>query len=309
MNKQKTIDSFFKKKYASHLDVDSDTPLNRSLATDINASMTDEWLSKCPRIHPEEIDATYLECDIGKRLQIWEFPVNLQDEMRRAYLRAGPCQPILTATEYPASGPNIHHRRFQSSWFQTYPSWLEYSKLKDAIFCYPIYIFAKKSTSRLRSYVFIVKGFKNWKKVNDIMNCPLTGHVEKYQNPPNKIVVKCCEDLKNYSRHIGKLIEKQSSQEIENNRLRLQTSIDSVRWLTFQACAFKGHDESSNSKNQSNYVELIEFLTTYNDKVVGVVLTNDQRNGKYKSPQIQKEILHIIAIKVRDVIRKEIGDA
>jgi len=199
--------------------------------------------------------------------------------MRRAYLRAGPCQPILTATEYPASGPNIHHRRFQSSWFQTYPSWLEYSK------------------------------FKNWKKVNDIMNCPLTGHVEKYQNPPNKIVVKCCEDLKNYSRHIGKLIEKQSSQEIENNRLRLQTSIDSVRWLTFQACAFKGHDESSNSKNQSNYVELIEFLTTYNDKVVGVVLTNDQRNGKYKSPQIQKEILHIIAIKVRDVIRKEIGNA
>jgi hypothetical protein len=62
-----------------------------------------------------------------------------------------------------------------------------------------------------------VKGFKKWKKMSDGMNCPLMGHA-----------VKCCEDLKNYSRHIGKLIEKQSSQEIKNNRLQPKTSIDSV---------------------------------------------------------------------------------
>jgi hypothetical protein len=117
-------------------------------------------------------------------------------------------------------------------------------------------------------------------------------------NSPHKIAVKCCEDLKNYSRYIGKLIEKQSSQEIENNRLRLKTSIDSVRWLAFQACAFRGHDESSDSKNQGNFIELIKFLATFNDKVDGVVLTNAPRNAKYTSPQIQKEILHIFATKV-----------
>jgi len=39
------------------------------------------------------------------------------------------------------------------------------------------------------------------------------------------------------------------------------------------------------------------------------VLTNAPRNAKYTSPQFQKEILHIFATKVRDVIRKEIGDA
>jgi hypothetical protein len=32
----------------------------------------------------------------------------------------------------------------------------------------------------------------------------------------------------NYSRHIDKLIEKQSSQEIENNQFQLKTSIDSI---------------------------------------------------------------------------------
>jgi hypothetical protein len=69
----------------------------------------------------------------------------------------------------------------------------------------------------------------------------------------------------NHSRHIDKLIENQSSQEIEKNRLRLKTLIDSVQWLAFQACAFKGHDESSNSKNQGNFFELVKPLATYND--------------------------------------------
>jgi len=70
MSRQKTIDSFFKKKDASHSEVNNDTPLNRPLATDLNASVTNERPSKCPRIFPEEIDATSLQSDLGKRLQI-----------------------------------------------------------------------------------------------------------------------------------------------------------------------------------------------------------------------------------------------
>jgi hypothetical protein len=53
---------------------------------------------------------------------------------------------------------------------------------------------------------------------------------------------------------------------------------------------------------------LIKFLATYNDKIVGVVWANAPWNAKYTSPQIQKEILHIFATKVRDVIHKENGD-
>ncbi|XP_062147717.1 uncharacterized protein LOC133856675 [Alnus glutinosa] len=113
----------------------------------------------------------------------------------------------------------------------------------------------------------------------------------------------------NQSRHIDKLVEKQTSQETENNRLRLKTSVDSVQWLAFQARAFRGHDERSDSKNQGNFIELIKLLATYNDDVSGLVLENAPKNAKYTSPKIQKEILHIIANKVRDVIRKEIGDA
>jgi len=108
MSTPKAIDSFFKKKVLSHSKVDSDTPLNRLLVTDLNALVTDEWPSKYTRIHPKEIDATSLERDLGKHPKIREFPINLQDEMPRAYLRADPCQPILK--EYPPLGPDNHRR-------------------------------------------------------------------------------------------------------------------------------------------------------------------------------------------------------
>jgi hypothetical protein len=54
---------------------------------------------------------------------------------------------------------------------------------------------------------------------------------------------------------------------------------------------------------------LIKFLASYNDNVDEVTLENAPRNTKYTLPKIQKEILHIIASKVRDAIYKEIGDA
>lgn len=227
--------------------------------------------------------------------------------MRRAFINDGPCQPILL--EYPFSGKGNNRRRFQASWFNTYSTWLEYSKSKNAIFCLQCYVFAKKSTGRPGSDAFVVKGFNNWKKASDKMNSSLMGHVGKDPNSPHKNAVKCCEDLMNQSRHIDKLVEKQTSQETENNRLRLKASVDSVQWLAFQACAFRDHDERPNSKNQGNFIELIKLLATYNDDVSELVLENAPKNAKYTSPKIQKEILHIIANEVRDMIRKEIGDA
>ncbi|KAJ9184888.1 hypothetical protein P3X46_004573 [Hevea brasiliensis] len=112
----------------------------------------------------------------------------------------------------------------------------------------------------------------------------------------------------NQNQHIEKVIEKQSCQQIENNRLRLKVSCDAIKWLTFQTYALRGHDESSNSKNRGNFIELIKLLSSYNDKVESVVLENAPQNASYISPKVQKEILHVISNKVRDAIRDEIGD-
>ena len=303
MSKRKTIYAFLKKKDVNNSKFRTLVAVETNLAVEINVdtSMPDEHPSKCSRIQSKEIDH-----DLGSRKQICEFPINKQDEIRRAYIEKGPYQP--KDIDYPYND-DTHHHRFQPSWFKSHKDWLEYSPSTDAIYCLPCYLFSKKPIGRPGSDVFISTGFNNWKKVKDGMNCPLIRHEGKEPNSPHKIAVKCCEDLQNYSRHIDKLIEKQTSKELENNRLRLKTSIECARWLAFQACAFRGHDESLDSKNRGNFIELIKFTSTFNDKVASVVLENAPGNAKYTSPTIQKEILHILANNVRNAIREEIGDA
>jgi hypothetical protein len=109
--------------------------------------------------------------------------------------------------------------------------------------------------------------------------------------------VKCYDNLKNRLCHIEPMIDKPTSEEIKANRLRLRTSIDVVRFLAFQACPFRGHDESDSSKNQGNFFEMVKLLASY-DEVKVVVLGNAPQNAKYTSPQIQID-------ESRDELRRE----
>jgi hypothetical protein len=95
----------------------------------------------------------------------------------------------------------------------------------------------------------------------------------------------------------------------ERNRLWLRTTIAAVKWLTSQFCALRGHDETPESKNRGNFIELVKLLAEFNPEIVNVVLENAPLNAKYTSPDIQKEILSIIAMKIRKHIRDEVGDA
>ncbi|XLU21396.1 hypothetical protein S245_057462, partial [Arachis hypogaea] len=89
------------------------------------------------------------------------------------------------------------------------------------------FFFAKEPSINTDSNAFIENGFRNWKKA-----------------------LKSCDDLMKQSQHIDRLLHKQTSEEIEKNRIRLGASLDCIRWLTFQGCAYKGHDESQSSSNR-----------------------------------------------------------
>jgi hypothetical protein len=71
-----------------------------------------------------------------------------------------------------------------------------------------------------------------------------------------------------------------------NNQLWLKTSIDSIRYLTSQGCAFRGHDEHPDSrKNHENFPELIKLMSMYNEKIAKRIL-NALQNAKYTSDHI-----------------------
>jgi hypothetical protein len=154
-----------------------------------------------------------------------------------------------------------------------------------------------------------MKGFKSWKKVKSGKDCAFLSHMGSDSNSAHSYNMTCYNNLKNQLGHIDNMMEKRTTLEVKRNRLRLRVTIDTIRWLAFQACAFRGHDESKDSKNQGNFLEMVKLLAEYDDEVKAVVLGNAPGNAKYTSPTIQKEILDIMACKVQKLIRDEIGDA
>ncbi|XP_023749430.1 uncharacterized protein LOC111897712 [Lactuca sativa] len=71
---------------------------------------------------------------------------------------------------------------------------------------------------------------------------------------------------------------------------------------------FRGHNESEDSSNRGNFLELLQFYTDRNDKVGSVALKNVPRNSQMKSSSIKKDIVHATAKETIKVIMKDIGD-
>ncbi|QHO01852.1 Zinc finger MYM-type protein [Arachis hypogaea] len=159
------------------------------------------------------------------------------------------------------------------------------------------------------SNAFIENGFRNWKKVNSGKDCPLLNHIGKGPNSFYHRATKSCDDLMKQSQHVDTLMKRKTSEKIENHRRRLGVSIDCIRWLTFQGCAYRGHDESLSSDNRGKFIELLKFLGSYNSSVQKLVLENAPRFAKYTSSDVQKEILYVLTTMVRNSIRKDIRDA
>ncbi|KAF7148690.1 hypothetical protein RHSIM_Rhsim03G0046700 [Rhododendron simsii] len=241
--------------------------------------------------------------DPGLRRPIRDYPTSERDEVRRAYLTFGPYQPEFPKDQYPKDG---NGRRFLASWYKLYLEWLEYSPTKNCAYCLPCYLFAEES-GRPGYNAFVDHGFSKWKKVNNGMRCPFAIHVGKDLNSCHRCALDKCHDLLNQAQHIEKIVEKQTSEQVAKNRLRLKTSIDAVKWLTLHNCALRGRDESITSSNRGNCIDLIALLASYNPDVDKVVLHNAPQNASYHSGKIQKEILSIFYDKIQRFICEEIN--
>ena len=90
--------------------------------------------------------------------------------------------------------------------------------------------------------------------------------------------------------------------------MQQKASIYIVRHLAFQAISFRGRDESFSSSNRGNFLETLNIVTFWNEKVAEII-EKAPKNATYTSPRIQKEILHVFLAKVKKAIREEIGDA
>ncbi|XP_072060371.1 uncharacterized protein [Arachis hypogaea] len=106
--------------------------------------------------------------------------------------------------------------------------------------------------------------------------------------------------------HITAAIEKQSEQAKKNYQIHLTVTIDCIRFLLRQGLAFRGNDETDDSINQGNFLELLNFLAQHNEEI-GRALKNAHGILKLIAPSIQKDIVRAAARKTTKVIVDDIG--
>ncbi|KAI5323698.1 hypothetical protein L3X38_032770 [Prunus dulcis] len=167
----------------------------RKLSTD-SPSLSNPGSSNARSIEVDEILAN-LQADPGLRTRMGDYSPNIWDEIRRAYLQKGPCQP--RSYKFPQTNQSKINRCFIAHWFDDH-DWLEYS------------------------------------------------------------------------------------------------------------LSFRGHDESTQSSNKGNYLELLQFLVDHDEKVKAVVLENALGNLKLIAPSIQKDLVNSCAKETIGLILSDVKD-
>ena len=110
------------------------------------------------------------------------------------------------------------------------------------------------------------------------------------------------------SQHIEVCFSTQSDQARVDYRTRLTASVDCIRFLLRQGLAFRGHDESEDSINQGNFLELLHFVADHNEDIKKVVFKNAPENLKMIAPKIQKDIVNAMAVETTNAILRDVGD-
>jgi hypothetical protein len=81
-----------------------------------------------------------------------------------------------------------------------------------------------------------------------------------------------------------------------------------LKFLLHQGLSFRGHDESEESSNRGNFIEILKFLAVNSEEVNKYVLNNAPCNCTLTSPKIQKQIIQCCAIETRKKIIEELGE-
>ena len=247
-----------------------------------------------PASKPPVYDINLLPYDPGERLPIKDYHVNDQDAIRRAYITKGPCKPYIH--DFPYRNIGDTPRRFSLQWLYNY-EWLEYSIKKDSVFCFICYLFKKGSGSD----AFVVDGWDNW----NIGNAALIKHSG---SKAHKAAQERYIGFINPKVAIDYHIDKWTDEELRLYKKRLTYSLRCIKFLLLQGLAFRGNDESEESSNRGNFIELLKFLAGNSDEVNKYVLNNAPGNCTLTSPKIQKQIIHCCAIETRKKIIEELGD-
>ena len=100
----------------------------------------------------------------------------------------------------------------------------------------------------------------------------------------------------------------QRRQQITDNRHFLKTIAEVVLLCGRQDLALRGHRQSQTHLNKGNFAALVTLVGNH-DSVVQDRLQNGPKNATYTSPEVQKELLHIMGTMIRNIVCSNVKEA
>ncbi|CAG2203108.1 unnamed protein product [Mytilus edulis] len=169
--------------------------------------------------------------------------------------------------------------------------WIHYNENEDKAYCHPCQIASRRRLikSSKASQAFISTGFSNW---NDAHRC-----FGKHEQSECHLEALQKLNVDKSSTDIGLAMVKQIGDVRENNRSCLMTILSNLQFLSRQGLPFRGSSDDSDS----NFVQL-NLLRCEDNPNFREWLT--RKSDKYTSPDIQNEILKIMA----QMIVREVSD-
>ena len=220
-------------------------------------------------------------------------------------IAAGPDQtPVQPKIKFPATLKGNKHRSFRSEWYKGY-HWLEYSRERDAAYCYPCRLFTTEPGKYWET--FTKNGFSDWKHAmgkDGIIPCHdrCKTHMQAMVSWQDYVKNKVS------GTSVANRLDAARSQLIKKNRHYLKTILEVLLVCSQQEIALRGHDESMKSLNRGNFLEIFKLIANH-DEIIKERLTCGPRNAIYTSPIIQNELLHIMGEMVQSIICCKIREA
>ncbi|XP_022850566.1 zinc finger MYM-type protein 1-like [Olea europaea var. sylvestris] len=235
--------------------------------------------------------------DLGKRPPIESYDPNIRDDVTMAYLQKGSCQPH--GHDFPRRRIENDNRCFRNEWFSEF-YWLKYSIENDVAYCLHCYLF---KPDRGGGHIFTKTDFRDWKHKSTLKD-----HVGLIDSAHNQAFAKCT-NLMNQNQSISHVISSQSSSQQKNYRTRLIAVLDCTRFLLMQGLSSRGHDESKESLNKGNLIELLNWYAIRRKKINEVLFSNAPGNDQMTSPSIHKDLVNCCAVETTGSMINEMGDS
>ena len=229
------------------------------------------------------------------------FPVDTQH--KQPIIKKGPHQP--RDCEFPKQRFSNGNLSFNQSWYDLpfASNWLEYSPVTNRMYCFSCHLFDVNTNEPKWSHY----GIQNWKKALE---------KNKYQQSRHHINAESSLiQFLQSNRHIDVMVDRSRQEELccleqerIKNRQYLIRLIDVAKTLAKCGNPFRGHDESEESHNRGDFIEMVSLLSRW-DHDFADYMKDLKKNATYLSNRTQNDIIHATAIVVKKQIVREIMNA